>query len=340
MKIGIHPCKDSFSERWIQYCEKQRIPYKLVNCYNTDIINQLDDCDALMWHFHHASSRDVLFAKQLLYSVKASGKQIFPDFDTVWHFDDKVGQKYLLEALHIPFVPSYVFYSKQEAFDWAEQTSFPKVFKLRGGAGSSNVKIAKTKSDAINLINRAFGKGFSQYDAWSNLKDRIQKYRKGKTTLFDVAKGIIRLGYPTNFAKMAGREKGYVYFQDFIPNNDHDIRVVVIDNKAFAIKRMVRENDFRASGSGEILYEKELFDDSTIRLSFEIAEKLKTQCLALDYVYQNSKPLVVEISYGFAVAGYDRCVGYWTSDIDWHEGSFNPQEWMVDLVMRKEMACT
>jgi glutathione synthase/RimK-type ligase-like ATP-grasp enzyme len=336
MKIGIHPCKDSFSERWIQYCEKQRIPYKLVNCYSSDIINQLSDCDALMWHFYHASSRDVLFAKQLLYSVKASGKQIFPDFDTVWHFDDKVGQKYLLEALDIPFVPSYVFYSKQEAFDWIKQTSFPKVFKLRGGAGSSNVKIAKTKSDTINLINRAFGKGFSQYDAWSNLKDRIQKYRKGKTTLFDVAKGIIRLGYTTDFAKMAGREKGYVYFQDFIPNNDHDIRVVVIDNKAFAIKRMVRENDFRASGSGEIHYEKDLFDDSTIRLSFEIAEKLKTQCLALDYVYQNNKPLVVEISYGFAVAGYDRCVGYWTSDMEWHEGSFNPQEWIVELVLRKQ----
>lgn len=333
MKIGIHPSENSFSDRWIAYCEKRHIQYKIVNCYRSDIIDQLLDCDALMWHFHHASARDVLFAKQLLYAVRAQGKKIFPDFDTVWHFDDKVGQKYLLEAIHAPLVPSYVFYSKAEAFNWIDTTSFPKVFKLRGGAGSQNVQIVRSAARARALAKKAFGKGFSQYNAWTNLKDRIQKYKKGKTTLFDILKGVIRLGYTTNFAKMAGREKGYIYFQDFIPNNDHDIRVVVIAGKAFAIKRMVRENDFRASGSGFLLYDKTLFDDKTIALSFDLANKLKSQCVALDFVYEQENPLVVEISYGFAVAGYDDCVGYWTSDMVWHEGKFNPQEWMVDLLI-------
>ncbi|MFZ4455594.1 MAG: ATP-grasp domain-containing protein [Bacteroidales bacterium] len=335
MKIGIHHCEGSFSGRWIDYCVKKNIPYKIVDCYQSDIIDQLSDCDALMWHFHHASSRDVLFAKQLLYSVKASERKIFPDFDTVWHFDDKVGQKYLLEAVDEPLVPSYVFYSKSDALKWINETSFPKVFKLRGGAGSSNVRIVNTKTDAKRLVNIAFGRGFSQYNKWESLKDRIKKYRKGKTTLFDVIKGFIRLGYTTKFARIAGREKGYVYFQDFIPNNDHDIRVVVIGDKAFAIKRMVRKNDFRASGSGTLVYEKKHFDDQTIQLSFDIASKLKTQCLAFDFVYQNGKPLIVEISYGFALNGYDPCVGYWTSDMNWHEGSFNPQEWMIDLVLKE-----
>ena len=96
-----------------------------------------------------------------------------------------------------------------------------------------------------------------------------------------MVKGIIRLGYTTEFSRISGKERGYVYFQDFIPDNDHDIRVVVIGDKAFAIKRMVRENDFRASGSGSILYEKHHFDESIIKLSFDLAEKLKTQCVAL-----------------------------------------------------------
>ena len=30
-------------------------------------------------------------------------------------FDDKIGQKYLLEALGIPFINSHVFYDKYEA---------------------------------------------------------------------------------------------------------------------------------------------------------------------------------------------------------------------------------
>ncbi|MCD4724678.1 MAG: hypothetical protein K8R63_07520, partial [Bacteroidales bacterium] len=245
MKIGIHQTKGLFSERWIDYCKANKIPYKLVNCYQDDIIKQLHDCDALMWHFHHASPRDFLFAKQLLYSVQASGKAVFPDYNTMWHFDDKLGQKYLLEAIGAPLVPSYVFYNKKEALAWARQTDFPRVFKLRGGAGSQNVRLIKTKGDAKKLIKRAFGRGFSQYAAWPNLKERIRKFKKGQSSLFDVLKGIIRLGYTTEFSRISGKERGYVYFQDFIPDNDHDIRVVVIGNKAFAIKRMVRENDFR-----------------------------------------------------------------------------------------------
>lgn len=77
--------------------------------------------------------------------------------------------------------------------------------------------------------------------------------------------------------------------QDFIPNNDHDIRVIVIGDKAFAIKRMVRKNDFRASGSGNILYDKLQFNVESFRLAFEINNKLHSQCTAMDFIYQNNQ---------------------------------------------------
>ena len=275
--IAIHHSKSGFSDRWIAYCEANNIPYKIVDCYRSDIINQLDDCDALMWHINHQNSKDVLFAKQLMYSVQAAGKKVFPDYHTVWHFDDKVGQKYLLEAIGAPLVPTWVMYNKKDALGWAEKNSFPKVFKLRGGAGSANVRLAKTKSEAVQLIEKAFRRGFSQYDSLGNLKERIRKYQLGKTDIFDVVKGFVRIIYPTKYTMVAGRERGYVYFQEFIPENNYDIRVIVIGDKAFAIKRMVRDDDFRASGSGNIHYEKENFEDTTIKLSFCLSFKLKSQ---------------------------------------------------------------
>lgn len=317
--IAIHHSSTSFSDRWIAYCEANRVPYKIVNCYRSDIMKQLDDCDALMWHFNHQSQKDVLFAKQLLYSVQAAGKKVFPDFYTAWHFDDKVGQKYLLESIGSPLVPTYVFYDKRDALVWSKITNYPKVFKLRGGAGSANVRIVKTHAAAVKLIKKAFGRGFSQYNALDNLKERIRKYRFGKTDFSDVVKGFIRLVYPTQYSVVAGRERGYVYFQDFIAGNDFDIRVIVIGDKAFAIKRMVRENDFRASGSGNVLYEKKNFDDETIKLSFLLADKLKNQCVAFDYVYSDGHPFVVEISYGFIKEVYDPCVGYWDKEMHWYE---------------------
>src|SRR6056297_57050 len=160
MKIAIHPRIDSFSQRWIEYCKINGIPYKKVNCYDSDIVQQLEDCDALMWHFHQANPKDVLFAKELIYSLQTAGKKVFPDFHSCWHFDDKMGQKYLLEAVGAPLVPSYAFYHKEKAMRWVETTSFPKVFKLRRGSGSDHVKLVKSKKHAYQLIRKAFGSGF------------------------------------------------------------------------------------------------------------------------------------------------------------------------------------
>lgn len=335
MKIAIHHTLGSFSDRWINYCLKKGIGFKLVNCYETDIIQQIEDCDALMWHHDHMNYKDTLFAKQLLYTVELAGKKTFPDHQTCWHFDDKVGQKYLFEALGIPFVPGYIFYSKKDAFKWIELTTFPKVFKLRGGAGSSNVRLVKSKKEAKILVKKAFGNGFSQFDRFGNFKERIRKYKEGKDNILGVFKGLGRLFITTEFAKMRPKEKGYAYFQDFIPKNDYDIRVIVIGEKAFAIKRMNRKNDFRASGSGNILYEKSNFSLDTIEIAFKIAEKLKSQCAAFDFVFDvNKNPLIVEVSYGFATKGYDPCVGYWDKFLQFHEGSFIPQEWMVELLLK------
>ena len=48
-----------------------------------------------------------------------------------------------------------------------------------------------------------------------NLKERLQKYRLGKTNIKDVAKGVVRLGYTTDFDKTAGKEKRLHLFSGF-----------------------------------------------------------------------------------------------------------------------------
>lgn len=334
MKIGIHHKIGSFSDNWIQYCCDNNIDYKIVNAYDSNIIEQLQDCDVFMWHHNHANYKDALFAKQLLFSLELSGKKVFPNFNTGWHFDDKVGQKYLLESIDVPLVPSYVFYTKKEALEWIEKTSFPKVFKLRGGAGSANVKLAKTKTDARKFINVAFGKGFSQFNRFNHLKERYNKFRQGRDTFLGVCKGIARLVIPTEFTKMHSREKGYVYFQDFIPNNNCDIRVIVTGDRAFAIKRMTRANDFRASGSGLILYDRQEIDIRCVKLAFDVNNIIKSQSIAYDFVFDiENNPLIVEISYGYTISGYNKCSGYWDSSLVWHDEKIHPLEWQIENII-------
>ncbi|NDI97579.1 hypothetical protein GWA97_00635 [Flavobacterium sp. LaA7.5] len=336
MTIAIHDSKLGFHERWVNYCKNNNIPYKLVNCYSNNIIQELDGCKALLWHHNQSDPRDILIAKELLFALEHTGFEVFPNFKTGWHFDDKVGQKYLFERLKLPFVPTYVFVEKKTALAWANNTTFPKVFKLRGGAGSANVKLARTKDQAISFINKAFGKGFKQYEALSNLKERIRMYKEGKMPLSKVLIGVLRIGYEPKFSKVIGREMHYAYFQDFIPNNDFDIRIIVINNKAIGLKRMVRKNDFRASGSGNVKFNKEEFDIRCVKISFDTAKMLQTQSAALDFVFdKNNEPLIVEISYGFFAPVYDDCPGYWDDNLNWHEAQVKPQDWMVESILEK-----
>lgn len=336
MKIAIHHRPGSFSDRWIEYCKKKFINFKIVNAYHTNIVEQVKDCDIFMWHHHHTSFKDVLTAKRILFALEQAGVMVFPDFNTAWHFDDKIAQKYLLEAIDAPLVPSYVFYDKKEALAWINKTSFPKVFKLTRGSGAKNVSLVQKKSEAQKLIHTAFGKGFSQFNRFGNLKERIRKYKDGKSSIMGVVKGIGRLFIPTDFSKWQSNEKGYAYFQEFIENDGFDIRVVVIDNKAIALKRLVRENDFRASGSGKLVFDNEKIDKRYIKLAFDTAEKLNSQSLAIDLIHSlNDEVFIVELSYGFPMLNFmEGANGYWSSGIQWHEEEFNLQEWMIDGVIK------
>lgn len=333
-KIAIHHVSGSFSDRWIAYCEEKGIDYKIVNAYDSNIVEQVSDCTAFMWHHHHANYKDVLFAKQLLYSLQIAGKKVFPDFNTTWFFDDKVGQKYLLESIGAPMVSSYVFYDKESALRWLEGTSFPKVFKLRGGAGAYNVRLVRSKREGKVLVRKAFGRGFLAFDGRVQLREACRKYRDGKGAFINVLKGVARLFCPTLYTRMHGREKGYVYFQDFIPGNDFDVRLIVIKDKAYGMRRMCRKNDFRASGSCDFVYA--MIDEKTLRTAFDVAEKLSLQSVAFDFIYDSEKnPLIVEMSYGYGTKGSGKCHGYWTKDLQWHEGVFNPFGWQVkNLVAR------
>lgn len=336
MKIAIHHNPGGFSDRWIDYCKKNHIDYKVVNAYDSDIIQQVSDCDAFMWHFSHMLYKDALFAKQLLFSLQQAGKKVFPDFNTVWHFDDKVGQKYLLEAVGVPLVPSYVFYTKQEAFKWIEQTSFPKVFKLRGGAGASNVKLVRTKRAAVRLVKKAFGKGFPQYDAVENIQERWRKYRLGKTDLKDVIKGIVRFFHKPDFTKMHAPEKGYIYFQEFIPNNSTDFRVKVVNGKCWAFQRSVRSNDFRASGSGQLVFDNQQIPQKMVLSAQETVKKLQLQSVAFDFIHDkvNDTYLIIEMSYGFGFDENEMRNGYWDCKGQFHNEHFNPFDWMVEEVIK------
>ena len=334
--IAIADTGKGFSTRWIEYCQEKGIQYRKVNPYSSDLIDKIKGCSAFMWHHSHGNYKDLLFAKQLLFALEHSGMVVFPSFFSGWHFDDKLGQKYLMEIFNIKSPKAWVFYDRKSALNWLRNTSYPKVFKLRGGAGSSNVKLIKSYQSGKKIISKAFNRGFSSSNSIYSAKTQWTLFKKKKTSFYNVAKYIGLFLFPTYFkVNLLPKHKGYVYFQEYIPNNGYDIRVIIVGDKAFAIRRNVRKNDFRASGSGDILYDKTLFDEKLISHSFDINNYIKSDSLVLDYVLNKdtSEWFLIEISYGFSAQGYEMCPGFWTSDMMWHPGFFDSRDWMVQIII-------
>jgi glutathione synthase/RimK-type ligase-like ATP-grasp enzyme len=333
--IAIHHRKGSFSVEWIKFLDEQNIPYELVNAYDNDIIIQLKNKQVFLWHFNHDDYKDALFAKELFTALDVIGIKTFPSLNERWFFDDKLAQKYLFEVNNIKHAHYHVFYDSGNAIQWLEKTTFPKVMKLRKGSGSSNVFLVNNLSDGKKLIKQSFSSGFPVFNPAAYRKRRFTKFRDGKDSYKGLMKGIIK-SVLKNKNALRPKELGYVLFQDFIPNNGYDIRVVITDNKAFTAKRMCRPNDFKASGSNQPIYENEKVSIDYIKAAFKISAQLKSQCIAIDFVKnsENNEVYAIELSGLYDATSMKPCKGYWNKELKWIEDYRDPQNWVIANIVK------
>jgi glutathione synthase/RimK-type ligase-like ATP-grasp enzyme len=335
VQLAIHPHEGSFSGRWLAYCDEHKIPYRLVNCLDSALIAQLASVDALLWHWNHQDPSAQLMARQVIMAAEAMGVAVFPNTATCWHFDDKIAQKYLLEAIGAPLVPTYVFYDLSEALQWIDGAVFPKVFKLRRGAASLNVRLVRHAQEARTLAKQAFAGGFQpvanyRQDARKRLRTARQRH-----DILGVIKRLPRtLATIRQLNRSLGHERGYIYFQDFIPDNQFDTRVTIIGNRAFAYTRNVRPGDFRASGSGDVVYDIQRIHPQCVPIAFEVTRKVGSQSMAFDFVLTaNQQPMLVEVSYCYIPELVYQCMGHWDDQLKWHQGHMWPQDAiLIDLL--------
>lgn len=278
-------------------------------------------------------ARDMLPVIEREYGVRC-----FPNTATGWHYDDKVKQYYLLKAHGFPITESWVFYDRRAALDWAKQAEYPLVFKLRGGAGSMNVLRVNTPRRAASLIRRMFGRGIcpERFVATGAVRFRhFSLYRE----FHHLCGNLYRWSKGLDSSPFWARHKNYVLFQRFLPGNDCDTRVTVIGDRAFAFRRMVRNGDFRASGSGKIDYDMSKVDPRCIEIAFRVSKQMGFQSMAYDFLFnERREPEFCEVSYTYVPRAIHNCPGYWDSRLTWHEGHFWPEYLhLVDALGRPDL---
>lgn len=325
---------------WIEYCDSNNIKYDTVDLFETDTINVLRKYDVLLWHFGQYSYSDMLEARSILYCAEQMGLKTFPSFKDSWHFDDKIAEMYALQTVNAPIPNSKVFYNINYFKEWVNTNpELPVVAKLRTGSGSHNVKLIKTKSSLIKYAKKMFGKGYNPapsliYKTTSNIRSS-----HNRTTFLAKLKRVPEFLRTLKGAKKFPYEKGYVYLQEYIPNDGFDMKVVVVGDKCTGLHRPIRSHDFRASGGGTVLYDKTLFSDDIIKSAFATSDALGLQCVGFDYVVdkRTGKGVIVEMSYGFSHTAVMGMNGYFDRNCKWHDGAVNaPQELLENIIKNNE----
>ncbi|MFD2514339.1 hypothetical protein ACFSRY_10715 [Pontibacter locisalis] len=337
MEVGIH--KDRYG-KIDPFCLK----YEVILSYNSIKSSWIDINDNtfwndikrikifiyrwIQWDDHHQIAKDIMPIIENNFDIKC-----FPDLATSWHYDDKVKQFFLLSAFKYPFIKCWIFYDRRKALEWVEKTSYPKVFKLKGGASSQNVLLVNDKNVAKRIIDKMFGEGINPNNLYISGSTK-QKDFKLINFIKHQGANLLRKYRGEDAEPYWQINKNYILFQEFLPNNKFDTRITVIGNRAFGFRRFVRKNDFRASGSGLIDNNPKLIDLRCVELALKISKEMKFQSMAYDFLYdENNNPMICEISYTYVDKAVYNCPGYWDDSLNFHEGHYWPQYLhLVDLL--------
>ena len=196
--------------RMEEYCRRNNIPYEVVDCYQSDIIEKLSSYSALIWIYSNYVLSDLMEARNILQIATNMGLVTFPNPDMNWHFDDKIAEMYAFRAVSAPIPKSWVFYLEDECIAWLEgEASYPLVAKLRCGSGSNNVKLLHNVKEAVSYTKRMFSKGYDPtpslgYKAYSKLQSS-----KNLKMMISRVKKIPQFLNTRKHAKMMPIEKGY-----------------------------------------------------------------------------------------------------------------------------------
>jgi len=336
IRLAIEEQTSKRNPRWVERCTELSAECAILDCYDSAIISRLHGFDGLVWHFFHSNATDLLMARHVIASAERMGLRVFPDIDTCWHFDDKIAQKYVLEALGAPIVPTHVFYDKNSALEWLREAGYPLVRKLRRGAGSVNVALVSSFAEAVRHCDQMFGEGSTPAPApFADSRRRIAQMLRSPRVFYRRVVGSASYLRENRIRRRElPIERGYVLFQDFVPNNAYDIRVTVVGDRAWGFTRDVRPGDFRASGSGRITYVLKRIPLDCVRIAFEVSRALCAQSTAFDFVMSSAgHPQIVEISYGYDASAIHAAPGHWSGDLTWNEGRLWPQDAIIsDLV--------
>jgi glutathione synthase/RimK-type ligase-like ATP-grasp enzyme len=187
------------------------------------------------------------------------GKKTYPSSGHMNLYENKSLELYISKVYGFPFVNTYVSHEKNDALRLIESLRYPVVSKIIPSSGSVGVELILDAGQGRKIVQQAFSN--------AGRKSHIISFR----------------------------QKDYIYFQEFVPNDRYDIRAIVVGNWVFGYYRKVLEGDFRASGMNQV--EKRALPEEAMKIALKVNNVVKSPMLVVDMICGlDGKYYIVEFS--------------------------------------------
>jgi glutathione synthase/RimK-type ligase-like ATP-grasp enzyme len=247
---------------WSKYCrflENNLFSYDLFDLHAHDWLEKSRKFDVIIGIVSNAIY-DLQEMRSKYYFLETFlGKKCYPSVNNALLYEDKSLEAYISQATGIPFVKTYVSHEKIDALHLVENIKYPFVSKMVPSSGSIGVELVNSQKKGFHIVREVFSR--------AGRKTHLLYYR----------------------------QKNNVYFQEFIPNDGYDIRVIVVGNWVSGFYRKVLSGDFRASGMN--LEEMRELPKEAMKVALKVNEIIKSPLLAVDMLHGfDGKYHIIEFS--------------------------------------------
>jgi len=213
------------------------------------------------------------FIEDVILGLELAGAIVLPAYKLLRANNNKVFMEILRDV--IPFegikgITSKVFGTIEELESSIDSIEFPVVLKTAGGAMSRGVSLASNRTELISQVKKIS----RSLQPKSELRDFIRSKRW---------KGYIK----------ESKFRNKFIIQNMIPNLANDYKVLIYGTKYFFLRRDVKKNDFRASGSGRFSFLKE-YPEGMLEYAKSIRDLLEVPNISLDVCFDGKDFYIIE----------------------------------------------
>jgi len=227
-------------------------------------------------HIIYTSSQDFRYKSYLddiLFEL-SKNNTLIPSYEYFKAHENKgyqvIMESKIREQNGIEYLKSFYFGSFEEFEQCKNIISYPIVLKSIQGAGSKKIYKVDSFKSAKGIIIKEY------INVLKFIKNIIKKM-------------FFKRKYGTEYdSHLTG---GFIT-QEFVSGLEYDWKILIFYDKFYALKRYVRKKDFRASGSGNFVFEKP--NDNLLNFSEKIFRIYDVPCIAFDIAEKNGKYYLIE----------------------------------------------